>query len=432
MSTQRKPPKTTMDSPASTTEPAIAQLNILFVGSRLHPNYSDFLRELGREATVRVLVSTFFDNDDFEGLDRSTFPPSFINRVRRRFHQTQDGQLERFLFRRNSPTLVWLTLYMRKNRINTVIARRHNRALHRKVKIASLLSSATVFTFRQDILHNNTKIDRCSIWPLKKGDLDQQRSHNYVPLGISIPPGKSEIHPAQKDTGTIRLISVGKFVERKGHRLVFDAVDLIRDQLSIKLDIFGSYGGSTAEYRHALQEEIYQRGLEKFIELKPTLTRSEMMSNYEHYDAYLFAGWSNSEAQLFADTYERADGTNGTMLFSMIEAMSIGLPVICSSDKKVVGSVENGVNGLVFESGNSKDLARAIRSLSNLDLGEMGEQSFRIASERHDVKKLSASFARLALRYIPSRLRPLRHILVTEKSVRQRHGLRRCSEVNHG
>lgn len=386
------------NSSLSASEDEIRRLNFLFIGPRLHPNYSDFLRELGSEASVKVVVSRFFQNDDFEGLDFRAFPASLFNSLRRRFFRTEEA-LETFLFRRNCPSFTWIIYYLIKNRIHTVIARSENKAFYRKVRIASFILSVKMFTFRQGILQNDTKTDRYSLWPLKKGDLDEQRCHNYVPLGISIPRCKSgKVRPGRIDSGTLRLVSVGKFVERKGHRLVVDAVDLIKDQLSIKIDIFGSYGGPSAEYRDALQEEIYLRGLDEFIELMPAVARSAMIRNYEKYDAYLFAGWSNAKAQSFAETYERANGTNGTLLFSMLEAMSVGLPVICSSDKKVVGSVENDVNGLVFESGNASDLARKIRSLTNLGLREMGEHSLRIALEHHNVKNVHASFARLVSR----------------------------------
>lgn len=377
------------------TEVADRPAQVLFIGPRLHPNYSDFLREVAKETTVKVVVSTTFPNDDTVGLDCVIFPPSRLNSIRARA-KTTDAKSQRFYYRNNSPSLFWLIRFMRTHQINTVIARRNNQALLVKAKIASLVVSAKFKTFSQQILTVGSAA-RNAIFALKESALDPEQHRNFIPLGISLSCTQiASTPPAPKGQAEgLRLISVGKFVERKGHRLAIEAVALIADELSVKLDIFGGYSGMEKMHKQELEGLIARLGLEHLIELKPPVSRTEMLSIYPKYDAYLYAGWVSTRVSTPKESYGRAVGANGTMLYSMIEALSVGLSVICSSEKKAVGSVHDGLNGFVFDKGDVVDLARKMTLMAQADKRKMGAESIRLCCAHHSARFAADRFLRL-------------------------------------
>ena len=74
----------------------------------------------------------------------------------------------------------------------------------------------------------------------------------------------------------------------------------------------------------------------------------------------------------------------------LLEAMSHGLPVVCSRIGGLPEIVEDGVNGLLYESGNANELADRIRTLwEDAALSEkMGDKGRKKLEEKYDAEKL--------------------------------------------
>lgn len=370
---------------------------ILFVASRIHPNYSEILREISKKTFVKVLLSSFDSNDGSDGLDCELFAPSRAGTLRR-FTHSSGYSLRRFLFKDNSPPLLWLIRYLVRNRIRTVITRTDNRALYLKVRVASWLLAIRVLTFTQRTLSNESKWSRDAIYPLKDGQIARDRAKNFIPLATSIPDKlpRAKVNCNLTDKGgPLRLVSVGKFQARKGHHLLVEAVALLSTEMSIRLDIFADYNIVSEEYRQEIVDLIQSRELDKSIRLMPLVPRSQMVTSYRDYDIYVYAGWAGERPQSPSTAYDRATGRNGSMLFSMIEAMASGLPVICSSENKVCGSVEDGANGLIFQSGNHYDLAKKIKLMSQRKYEEMGDLSRQIVEREHNVTLVAKDLLKL-------------------------------------
>ena len=60
----------------------------------------------------------------------------------------------------------------------------------------------------------------------------------------------------------------------------------------------------------------------------------------------------------------------------IIEAFSVGVPVIATNIGGIPEIVENGVNGILIEPKNVEDLTRAIKSINQSNYQPMAENAF--------------------------------------------------------
>ncbi len=84
---------------------------------------------------------------------------------------------------------------------------------------------------------------------------------------------------------------------------------------------------------------------------------------------------------------------------TIVEAYSVGTPVIGSNVGNVGCLIEDGVTGWKFETGSSQDLVRTVRSIKNYDLSEMHKNSFKRAftdySQDNNYKILSLIYSHI-------------------------------------
>lgn len=83
---------------------------------------------------------------------------------------------------------------------------------------------------------------------------------------------------------------------------------------------------------------------------------------------------------------------------SLMEACAIGRPIITTDIPGCRETVENGINGYLIPSNNTKKLVEAIKQFIDLPLNkkrEMAEHCHRIAKERFDIKNVLAIYDQL-------------------------------------
>ena len=83
---------------------------------------------------------------------------------------------------------------------------------------------------------------------------------------------------------------------------------------------------------------------------------------------------------------------------SLMEACAIGRPIITTDIPGCRETVENGINGYLIPSNNTKKLVEAIKQFIDLPLNakrEMAEHSHHIAKERFDIKNVLAIYDQL-------------------------------------
>lgn len=179
--------------------------------------------------------------------------------------------------------------------------------------------------------------------------------------GVALPEAKDIV----KNNREFTFVTVGTLYYVKNHKLLLRALKLCIDRTGqfIKLKIIGQ-----GEMRSELEKMCAALRLEAHVE---------------------FLGWKENvyEELQKADAYVCSSVMEGISL-SIIEAMACAMPIIASDVGGNRDLVKDGINGLLFESGDVEALANCmIRFVRNeADVAEMGMNSLRI-SKKFDIKK---------------------------------------------
>ena len=150
--------------------------------------------------------------------------------------------------------------------------------------------------------------------------------------------------PRMRDDGSIRLLSVANLVPVKGHQHSLEALASLRSDrpdLELRLRIVGD-----GRERLHLEETIRRLGLEDHVTLVGALDRLGVIRELQAADLFVLP--SLAEATPVA----------------LMEAQSIGLPVIATRVGAVDEVVAEDVSGRIVEPGDSGALASAIESLA--------------------------------------------------------------------
>jgi glycosyltransferase involved in cell wall biosynthesis len=140
----------------------------------------------------------------------------------------------------------------------------------------------------------------------------------------------------------LTCILVGRLEEGKGQIEAIRAIgELIKDGLSVGLIIVGD---GDKNYKHRIQNLIHEQKLESYVKLV----------GYVHEPFNLIR---SADVVLVCSRNE----TFGRVT---VEAMKLGKPVIGAASGGTVELIRDGFNGLLYSSGNYKELAEKIRLLT--------------------------------------------------------------------
>lgn len=187
----------------------------------------------------------------------------------------------------------------------------------------------------------------------------------YLPFVIDV----KDFTKQYKKNGNINIICVGKIQERKGQIFLLQAINQLFKQgfTNLRVDFYGEEDES--EYLQVLQQYIVANKLQTIVTLNRDLPHQELMSKYEDYDLFVLPSWSESAA------------------FSILEAMSKKLAVICTDDNGTKTYVQTGVNGYIVPARNSLVLQEKILSIIKNDnnLQTFGSASFAQVEKEHNL-----------------------------------------------
>ncbi|WP_410513923.1 glycosyltransferase family 4 protein [Paenibacillus sp. BR2-3] len=185
---------------------------------------------------------------------------------------------------------------------------------------------------------------------------------NFVNSAIFYRRNKEEARAALGlDPGTRYIITVGRLFEhQKGHSLLVEAVEYLKDLPRFKVLIAGS-----GPDEQSLRELIAQKGLEDRIVLLGSIRDKDMLANY----------YNASELFVLPSRYE------GLPLV-ILEASACGLPTVAFNVMGVRGLVQDGVNGLLAGNPDPRGLAAALHKMLSAPemCAEMGEAAHEIVS----------------------------------------------------
>jgi len=165
-----------------------------------------------------------------------------------------------------------------------------------------------------------------------------------APIGV-IPNGVDleRFHPPQsrEDTGTLRLLTVGRLSVTKRLPLLLEAVEVLRRQgRAVHLTVVGG-GALEAE----LRRQLAQRDGRDNITLTGRCEADEMPDLYRRHDVFVSASMQEG------------------MSNAMLEAMASGLPIVttrCEGVDELIGD-----NGIVVEDSQASALAAAVGKLAD-------------------------------------------------------------------
>lgn len=151
--------------------------------------------------------------------------------------------------------------------------------------------------------------------------------------------------PEQTPSARPLVLSVGRFVEKKGFEHLVEACALLKeDGVRFACVIVGEHGSAY----DALQAQIRARGLEGQVELRSAVTQDELRDIYR-------------QARLFALPCQvMEDGDRDGIPNVLAEAMAMGLPVVSTPISGIPELIDDGEQGLLVPPRDPRALADAL------------------------------------------------------------------------
>jgi len=153
--------------------------------------------------------------------------------------------------------------------------------------------------------------------------------------------------PRHPPEGPFRIITVARFVEKKGIPILIEACRILRERgVDFRCDIIGK-----GELRHTLECMIRDSSLGERVRLLEPLPQQEIVRHYQA--AHL----------LVLPCIVAQDGNRDGLPVSIVEALACGVPVISTPVTGIPEAVHDGINGLIVPERDPTSLANAIESV---------------------------------------------------------------------
>ena len=191
--------------------------------------------------------------------------------------------------------------------------------------------------------------------------------------------------------GRLRLVTVGRLVEKKGIEYVLRAVRTLLDQgHEVEYRILGD-----GPRRDRIAGLIAELRLEDRVELHGRRAEAEVREGLHHADV------------LVAASVTAADGDEEGIPNVLKEAMASGLPVVGTRHAGIPELVEDGVSGLLVPERDEAALADALGRLARAPEGwaAMGRAGRRTIEMDYDIDRLNDRLAGLLEGLIPPEAR---------------------------
>lgn len=182
---------------------------------------------------------------------------------------------------------------------------------------------------------------------------------------IKVLPPKIDLHTQwekreNKSSSPLKLLSVGRLVEHKGHSILIRAVSKLN--IDYQLTIIGS-----GDNYNNLITLINDLKLHNKIFIKQNLPKEELSEFYKESDIFVFP------------SLDLPTGREGFGIV-LLEAMSYSLPIIASDSGGISEVLGYGDFGILVPPGNCDELSKAITNLHNdIDLqNKLTEKAFNV------------------------------------------------------
>jgi glycosyltransferase involved in cell wall biosynthesis len=193
-------------------------------------------------------------------------------------------------------------------------------------------------------------------------------------------PFAQEAYSGERDyckNGTISILSIGKFVPRKDQLLLLGAVKTLKEKYPIRLTLVGQRGDD--KYLENLREYVRDNSLEGLVEFKFNLGPEEIRQEYLANDVFVLPAYKEPAA------------------VSPLEAMSYGLPAVCSDWCGTRCYIQDGFNGFVFKNRDGRDLENKLEKLlgNKGEIRKMGQNALESVRQNHSLEIYYKNFSQI-------------------------------------
>ena len=199
-----------------------------------------------------------------------------------------------------------------------------------------------------------------------------------VPNAIEV--ARFEYRAPVRIAGPLRVTAVGRFVEKKGFRVLLDAfAELQREGIDAELTLAGD-----GELAGELRERVRHLGLERVVHMPGPLPQSDVTALLRDSDLFV------------APCVVGADGNADGLPTVLLEAMATGVPCISTKVTGIPEVVIDGETGMLCPPGDATALKTAIRRIANCEINAvaLAEAARALVESRHDARRQAAAHAR--------------------------------------
>ena len=155
--------------------------------------------------------------------------------------------------------------------------------------------------------------------------------------------------PAVDRPDRLRIISVGRLVEKKGFDVLVDAVALLVER---GVDVTAAIAGESGDQDDAIRGQVTAAGLDDRIDFLGTLSQADLFAEYRRSSVFALACRITN------------DGDRDGIPNVLMEAMAARLPVVSTAVSGIPELIDNGINGLLVAPEDAEALADAIWRLA--------------------------------------------------------------------
>lgn len=190
----------------------------------------------------------------------------------------------------------------------------------------------------------------------------------------------AEVKLADSNHGLFEFACVALFRERKGLETLLEAAGILKQMgESFRISLVGSF--ETPEYFDAIKDRIFSLNLQDIVVI-------------EGFCSNVPERVSQSNALVFPSV--RSEG----LPMALLEAMSVGLPIIASRVDGVTDAITDGVNGVLVTPGDAKQLAKIMEDfMRSGDAGLKSAYGIEAQKTQRDMFSVTAMSSSLALVY---------------------------------
>ena len=180
--------------------------------------------------------------------------------------------------------------------------------------------------------------------------------------------------PKPMPTGPLKLVSIGRFAEQKGHvSLIEGFANALRDQPDMQLVLIGD-----GEMRPAISQSIQSHGITDSVALTGWLDEKDIAQHLGQAHVMILPSFAEGLPMV------------------IMEAMASGRPVISTYVAGIPELVLPGESGWLVPAGDAARLAQAILDCARIDrdrLQNMGEMARERVLQRHDIDVLAGQLS---------------------------------------